>query len=206
MIRQIITIFISVLLLVSQIALADSKHRFRYYDSDKHESSKYKGFSRSIRAKLKSLGVAITEINTQIEALKLQVGDLPPDLDAQLVALQSTIDNNASDISLALTDIVIILQNISLIMSTQGDHDSRLNLLESGVVEISTNLDLLTSTVEDLELRVLALEQVSPPTAGVNFSGVFLNVILESCSPSLHRPLGVPQIILFPSNLHLYFH
>jgi len=183
MIRQTITIFITVLLLVSQVAFADSKHRFRYHESDKHESDKqhkHKGDSRSVRAKLKSLDVAITEINTQIEALKLQVGDLPLDLVAQLIALQSTIDNNASDISLALTDIVTILQDISVIMSTQGDHDDQLNLLEASVAEIGANLSQLTSTVGDLELRVLALEQVSPPADDVNFSGIFSQGALAS--------------------------
>ncbi|MCP4430739.1 MAG: hypothetical protein GY806_07160 [Gammaproteobacteria bacterium] len=78
---------------------------------------------------------------------------------------------------MALSDIVLLLEDISVIMSTQGNQGNRLNLLESSVAEISISLGLLSSTVDDLELRVLALEQAGPPPAiSVNFSGAFTHL------------------------------
>lgn len=168
--KQIIITFLAIFLLVPQSSLmADSKHKYRYHNSPKH-----KGFPHRTRVQLKSLKIAIVEIEKKLEELKSQIDDIPSELSTKLTALQLVVDNNSSDISLALTDIVDILQVISEVTRTQGDHTSRIGLLESNVADVSTSLGMLSSTVDDLELRVLALEQSNPPpTSGVIFSGTF---------------------------------
>lgn len=171
--KHLLTVFLAVFLLSQQVALADGKYRYRHHHADKHDSTKYKGFPHRVGAELVSLNKAVIALKAEVENLKSMAGSLPPDLIANLTALQAQVDNNSSDISLALTDIVNILQDVTAAVGSLNDHTERLNQLDVSVAEINLNLDQLGNTVNSLESRILTLEQTQPPADNVVFSANF---------------------------------
>jgi len=58
----------------------------------------------------------ISNINRRVEALELQLGELPPDLAESLKFLQLTVDDNSSDISMNYDAITIIMMEIESIL------------------------------------------------------------------------------------------
>ena len=163
------------LLLPESKLVADSKHKYPFYDIQKrHKFVKSRGFPHSTRKELQVLKEAVEQIGRELEELKSQTGNIPLELAEKLAALQQTVDNNSSDISLALTDIVGILESISTMVSDIESHSNRLNSLEASVSQLDADIAALGTMLGDLESRVSALEQDAPTmTDNVVFSGTF---------------------------------
>lgn len=178
--NYLLTTFMVVFLFSQQSAVADGKKRYRHYHADKQNSYQYKyrfyksrGFPHRVGAELVSLKNAVIALKAEVENLKSLAGSLPPDLIANLSELQAKVDSNSSDISLALTDIVNIMQDVTAAFSRLNGHTERLNQLDAGVADINLNLDRIGITVSSLESRIAALEQTPPPTDDLVFSANF---------------------------------
>jgi len=93
------------------------KSKNRYHKSKKrhHSSRKFFRFARSTKAELELLKQSIAEINAKMGALEPQ-SQLPADLAALLVPLQTAIDGNSSDATMALDEIIDIMTEIGLII------------------------------------------------------------------------------------------
>jgi len=97
------------------------KSKKRHHKSKKrhHSSRKFFRFARATKAELELLkqsiveinAKTIAEINAKMDALEPQ-SQLPADLAAQLVPLQTAIDGNSSDVTMALDDIIEIMMYI----------------------------------------------------------------------------------------------
>ena len=175
------TLLLSIIFLAPQgELLADSDNQHNKIKPEKYKKVKQKHdkFWRvpfATKADLELISQDIAGINASLDALELQVGDLPADLADQLAKLQSATETNSGEISMALNTINGIVEAVETINRQSKINSGELDALGAAVDDLNKKLTALISRVYDHELRLFALEQAIPPEVQeIIFSGEFI--------------------------------
>lgn len=175
------TLLLSIIFLAPQgELLADSDNQHNKIKPEKYKKIKQKHdkFWRvpfATKADLELISQDIAGINASLDALELQVGNLPADLADQLAKLQSATETNSAEIFTALIDINDIFEDVETINRQSKINSGELDALGAAVDELNEKLTALISRVYDHELRLFALEQAIPPEVQeIIFSGEFI--------------------------------